>query len=100
MRTETDPWWRQAQADLETAGVLLKCQRYYAVSWFVQQAVEKGLKALYIEHRGVLAPRTHNLVFLGNEVAAPADVAADLAGLNPIFDATRYPGPLGGDCTG
>lgn len=96
MKPETDPWWRQAQADLETAVVLLQTRRFYATSWFVQQAVEKGLKALYIERRGVLAPRTHDLQFLATEVSTPAEVVQDVAFLNPTFDATRYPDPRQG----
>lgn len=55
--TDVEPWWRQAQADLETARVTASAGRHYAASWFAQQAVEKGLKALYIEQRGALAPR-------------------------------------------
>ena len=91
MRVETEPWWRQARADLETAEVLLGARRYYGVSWFVQQAVEKGLKALYVEHRGVLAPRTQDLRHLGREIAAPPAIETDLTALNPTFDLTRYP---------
>jgi len=91
MRSETEPWWHQARADLETAEIVLDGRRFYAVSWFVQQAVEKGLKALYIEQRGVLAPRTHDLRHLGREVLAPSTVETDLAALDPAFDLTRYP---------
>jgi HEPN domain-containing protein len=58
MRPEAEPWWRQAQADLETARITLDAGRDYAASWFAQQAVEKGLKALYIDQQGTLAPRT------------------------------------------
>jgi HEPN domain-containing protein len=93
MRPDAVPWWRQAQADLETAHVVLVARRFYAVSWFVQQAVEKGLKALYVERRGVLAPRTHDLQFLGREVSIPPFLDADLAQINPTFDLTRYPSP-------
>ena len=91
MRTETEPWWRQAQADLETADVVLQARRFYAVSWFAQQAVEKGLKALYLERWGVLAPRTHDLRHLGHEVSVPKVLETDLTVLNPTFDLTRYP---------
>lgn len=96
MRAETEPWWRQAQADLETAEFVLHGKRFYAASWFVQQAVEKGLKALYIEKNAVLAPRTHDLRYLGREVSAPPALEADMAALNPTFDLTRYPDPLEG----
>ena len=54
MRTEAEPWWRQAQADIETGLQTFQSGRYYAASWFAQQAVEKGLKALYIEQQATL----------------------------------------------
>jgi HEPN domain-containing protein len=62
------------------------------VSWFSQQAVEKGLKALLSEHQGGVAPpRTHDLEFLGDELSVPTAVRTDLAILNPVFRAVRYP---------
>jgi len=64
---------------------------YYAASWFSQQAVDKGLKALYIEMRATFPPRTHNLNSLAVEVNAPTDVAIDVAVVNPAFDMARYP---------
>src|SRR5687768_8491915 len=83
MRAETQLWWRQAEADLETARILLPAGRFYAVSWFSQQAVEKGLKALFSERRvGAVPPRTHDLEFLGDELSVPSHVRTDLAILN------------------
>lgn len=93
MRPETEPWWRQAQADLRTGRQTYDAGSYYAVSWFAQQAVEKGLKALYVEQRGVLAARTHDLLYLGAQVQAPAPVFSDLALLDPTFALVRYPEP-------
>ena len=96
MQPDTDRWWRQAQADMATAGVNLAADRFYAVSWFIQQAIEKGLKALYIEQRRGVPPRTHNLNFLGTEVGVPPTVMIDLNALNPTFDMSRYPDPATG----
>jgi HEPN domain-containing protein len=96
MRPDAEPWWRQAQADLETGRQTRDTGTHYAASWFAQQAVEKGLKALYIERQGSLAPRTHDLEFLGRQLQAPQSVAADLALLNPAFGLVRYPEPLTG----
>src|SRR5271166_3406415 len=93
MRQEAEPWWRQAQADLETAETVLRARHFYAVAWFAQQATEKGFKALYIERRGVLAPRTHDLRFLASAVSTPKDILPDVMTLNPTFDLTRYPDP-------
>ena len=62
----------------------------------MQQAVGKGLKSLYVDQRGLMAPRRHNLNFLGTEVAIPSVFGADLTDLNATFDMTRYPDPLTG----
>lgn len=95
MRPEVEPWWRQADADLETARQTLIGDRYYAASWFAQQAVEKGLKALYLQLHGVQPPRTHDLEYLGRQLQLPAAIANDLTILNPAFDLTRYPDSVG-----
>jgi HEPN domain-containing protein len=49
-----------------------------------------------MEQRGQLAPRTHDLEYLGDEVGAPAAIEADLTLLNPAFDLVRYPDPVSG----
>jgi len=95
MRPETIPWWRQAEADLETAELTLRGGQFYAASWFAQQAAEKALKALYFERHGRLAPRSHDLEYLGRQLGVPQVVDADLTALNPTFDQTRYPDDYG-----
>jgi HEPN domain-containing protein len=91
LRVETEPWWRQAQADLETAEWNLQGERWYAASWFAQQSAEKGLKALWLERRGELAPRTHDLQALGGELTVPDEIQAELDALEPVFKRVRYP---------
>lgn len=95
MRQDTYPWWRQAEADLDSAEVLLQSGRWYSASWHAQQAAEKALKALHIEQTGQLAPRTHDLEYLGRLVGAPPSVDTDLTSLNPVFDQSRYPDNYG-----
>lgn len=96
MRPEAEPWWRQAEADLATGRDILAAGHAYAASWFPQQSAEKALKALYIERRGTLAPRTHDLVFLGGELSVPVTVDSDLAHLDTVFAEVRYPDSVGG----
>lgn len=74
---------------------MLQGGQFYAVSWFVQQAAEKALKALYLERHGRLAPRTHDLRFLGTQLGAPRSVELDLDLLAPTFALARYPDALG-----
>ena len=52
MRVDTEPWWRQAEADLTSAEILLNGGQWYGASWFAQQAAEKALKALHLERLG------------------------------------------------
>ncbi|MCC7367780.1 MAG: HEPN domain-containing protein [Chloroflexi bacterium] len=95
MRPDTLAWWRQAEADLHSGDIMLANGQWYAASWFAQQATEKALKALFIERTTDLAPRTHDLEYLGTLVGAPASVDADLQILNPTFDESRYPDNYG-----
>jgi HEPN domain-containing protein len=95
MRQDTEPWWRQAEADLESGEIMLTNSQWYAASWFAQQAAEKALKALHIEQLGQLAPRSHDLERLGQLVGAPGVIQSDLRNLNPAFDQSRYPDDYG-----
>ncbi|MCD6342794.1 MAG: HEPN domain-containing protein [Spirochaetaceae bacterium] len=67
-----------------------------------QQAVEKGLKAILIKNN-VEPPRTHNLIFLLNQVSKIQDIpekAASIINLEEYSVLTRYPGdyqPIGED---
>ena len=97
MRPETEPWWRQAQADMEAARHNYNGGQSYVVSWFVQQAVEKGLKAVFLEKRRAVPPRTHDLEALGVQVGATEHIQADLVFLNPTFDLARYPDDTTGE---
>jgi HEPN domain-containing protein len=95
MRPDTIPWWRQADADLASGEIMLTNSRWYAASWFAQQAAEKALKALWIEQTHQEAVRTHDVRLLGRSVNAPNHVEQDLTTLFPIFSLTRYPDALG-----
>ncbi len=59
-----------------------------------QQAVEKGLKAILIKNN-VEPPRTHNLIFLLNQVSKIQNIpekAASIINLEEYSILTRYPG--------
>jgi HEPN domain-containing protein len=95
LRSETEPWWRQAQADLRAADWNRQGGLYFVVTWLAQQAAEKGLKALYLERRGEEPPRTHAVQFLGRVLGVPDAVQMGLDALAPAFAQARYP-QLGG----
>ncbi len=46
---------------------------------------------MYLERRGQLPPRTHDLLRLGTLLAVSATVKSDLALINPTFGALRCP---------
>ena len=95
MRHDTLPWWRQAEADLVTADLTLDGGRWYAASWFAQQAAEQALKALYIEKSRKLVPDGHDLERLGRLVGATTLIEDDLAHLPRRRDDARYPDASG-----
>ena len=91
MRIETENWWRQSLKDLETAKKNLKIKEYYAAAFFAHQAVEKALKALFIEKKRKSPGPTHSLIFLGKSVGIPVKFFSILRKLNPDYVLTRYP---------
>jgi HEPN domain-containing protein len=95
MRLDTQPWWEQALADLRSAEILLAAGQFYGASFFAQQCAEKALKALYIEQKSSMPPRTHDLELLASQVGALATLQAELTVLTPIFDIARYPDAIG-----
>jgi len=63
MKPETKTWLKRAERDLKTAGNSFKSKDYYASSFWCQQSIEKGLKALLIEKTGNF-PKIHDILKL------------------------------------
>lgn len=86
-------WVERAEYDLGTAKAMLRSDRYLYVTFMCQQAVEKLLKAIIIQHGGE-ALRTHNLVRLAQlaEVygAMSESEQGFLADLTPFAIEARY----------
>jgi len=91
MREEILNWWKQSKKDFETAKHNRDSGDHYAAVFFCQQAVEKGLKALFMLKKGISSGHTHSLIFLANECGAPKNLFTFLKELTPEFVATRYP---------
>lgn len=96
MRRESIRWWKQALEDLKVAEKNLENKLFYVCAFFSQQAVEKALKALYIESKRETQPRTHDLTELGEKLKVPANIMDKLIELNPEFVVTRYPDAANG----
>jgi HEPN domain-containing protein len=96
VREETKLWLEQALEDLKSARLNLDIGIYYMCAFLAEQAAEKSLKALFIETRGAVPPKTHNLLRLGRELDAPQNVLSALREINPDFVTTRYPDAANG----
>lgn len=96
MREETKLWFEQAVDDLKSARSNLDIGIYYMCAFLAEQGAEKALKALFIEARKALPPKTHNLIRLGRELNAPENILSALREINPDFVTTRYPDAANG----
>ncbi|MEN9626140.1 MAG: hypothetical protein RL557_468 [archaeon] len=92
MREEILNWWEQAKRDLLTAENSFTSADYYASVFWCQQAVEKGLKALYIQKNNSLPLKIHDLVELCRLVNAPDEIIMVAGKLSVAYTFSRYPG--------
>jgi HEPN domain-containing protein len=96
MRREAQLWWTQGQRDRKTAEDCHKAGDYYAAVFFCHQSLGKVLKAVVIEKRREMPPRTHNLVELAELAGVPERHLRFLRELTPDYITTRYPDAAGG----
>ncbi len=94
MKESEQEWYRISEHDLATAEAMLRTGRYAYVAFMCQQAIEKLLKAIYVQQAEELPPRTHNLLYLLDELTL--DLAEEdrefLARLRECYIEARYPG--------
>ena len=64
MKETTRRWLQTAENDLAVARIAHENGFYNQCVFHCQQAVEKVLKAIWIERLGQTHPKTHNLAFL------------------------------------
>ncbi len=90
MGEEVSNWLAQAKKDLDTAEYTFQGKYFEAAAFFSQQAVEKGLKALYIKKNGELF-KTHDLVLLAKKTGLPEELVELCKTITPAYSYTRYP---------
>ncbi|MEW5896596.1 MAG: HEPN domain-containing protein [Nanoarchaeota archaeon] len=90
MRKEIDNWWKQALADLRSAGNCISSGDYYLSVFSSQQAVEKALKALCLFKLKEI-PQGHSIIYLAQKIKVPKEMLSDVRDLNPEYLTTRYP---------
>ena len=86
-------WIDISDYDLETARAMLASKRYLYVVFMCQQAMEKIIKALYINHFDHEPPRSHNLAFIFKKIKIPApeDTLKFFNILSAHYIENRYP---------
>ena len=90
MKEEIEKWWKQTLNDVEVAHILFHNKKYDYGSFWCQQAAEKALKTLLLQHGHELI-KTHDLVLLARKVTAPEDIIQLCKELTPVYIETRYP---------
>jgi len=91
MRPEAERWFLQSAEELETAKVSFTGSKWFAVSFWCQQAAEKALKALFIVKKKESPGATHSLTFLGRELNIPKEYWNLLRDLTKEYYLSRYP---------
>jgi HEPN domain-containing protein len=86
-------WLESSNYDIKTAEHMFKTKRYVYVLFMCHLSVEKLLKALYEVTLKKAPPKTHNLIYLVNEVNLdlPEEQLKTIESLNDISVVTRYP---------
>lgn len=86
-------WLDIADYDLQTARSMFTSGRYLYVVFMCQQALEKIIKALYINTFDTEPPRSHNLTFILNKsgITASSERLNLLTRLSAHYINNRYP---------
>lgn len=82
-----------AEYDLETAVAMQETGRYLYTVFMCQQALEKLLKAIYLQQNNEEAPRTHNLLHLCKllSLSEQQDYLHTMGEINAYYIKGRYP---------
>ena len=94
MADASERWQAQAEYDLSVAELLYRQSVYRYCVFFCHLALEKQLKAMFIERTGIQSPpRIHNLVEIAGDVGidVPAEYYGFMVELSKQSIAARYP---------
>ncbi len=89
-KIESKSWFERAEKDLKAAKDSFTSGNYDWACFQSHQAVEKALKAVYIEKSNELI-KTHDLVFLAKKIHASQAIIDNCKILSVLYVATRYP---------
>jgi len=93
MEKRTKEWLKQSAYDMDTAVYMHEGGRHIYAVFMCHLAVEKALKGLYYEKRRDIPPKSHNLIYLLNEIGIkpPTEPGKFIVKLNEASVPTRYP---------
>ena len=96
MEKRTEEWFRQSDYDMDTAEYIHKGGRYIYAVFMCHLAVEKALKGLYYEKLRKIPPKSHNLIYLLNEIGIkpPRGPGEFIVKLGEASIPARYPDDL------
>jgi len=91
LRPETREWVKIAEKDMTAAEILFGRGIFDMALFHAQQAVEKMLKALWIERFSEEPPKTHNIQYMARELGIGH--REDISDIADAYYVTRYPIP-------
>ena len=93
MEKRTKEWLRQSAYDMDTAVYMYEGDRHIYAVFMCHLAIEKALKGLYYEKRRDIPPKSHNLIYLLNEIGIkpPTEPGKFIVKINEASVPTRYP---------
>lgn len=96
MIPEGKEWFDQAEYDFSTAEAMFKARKYIYSIFMAQLALEKALKAIFVQKTGQTPPKTHKLVYLAEigQVNLAEEQLKFLGLLDAIGPSARYPKDL------
>lgn len=93
MESRTEEWLRQSDYDMDTAEYMHKGGRHIYAVFMCHLAIQKALKGLYYEKLRKIPPKSHNLIYLLNQIGIkpPRKPGQSIVRLNEASIPTRYP---------
>ncbi|MCF6149353.1 MAG: HEPN domain-containing protein [Candidatus Kuenenia sp.] len=68
MARNPEEWFNQANYGIKTAEIMFNNKRNIYTVFMCHLAIEKALKGLYAKELNKLPPKTHNLIYLVEEI--------------------------------
>ena len=93
MEKRTVEWINHSDYDMDTAVYMYDGGRYIYAVFMCHLAIEKALKGLYYEKHLSIPPKSHNLIYLLNQmgIKPPPDHGKFIVKINEASIPTRYP---------